>query len=72
MNRRHALNPWAPLISFWCQIWQRQIDLSLQHMARMAAAMPKAHSADLAREADSAGRLAAPPRKPARSRKAQG
>jgi hypothetical protein len=68
MNNHFTRNPWAPMISFWCLLWQRQLELSLQHMARMGGAVPRVRAADLSETADKAAKLARAPRaKPKRT-----
>ena len=55
-------NPWAPVLTFWCLLWQRQLELSLQHMARMGATMPRPRATALAQTAEKAANLARAPR----------
>jgi len=55
-------NPWAPVLTFWCLLWQRQLELTLQHMARMGATMPHSRASDLAQTAEKAANLARAPR----------
>ena len=46
----HA-NPFAPAISFWCSLWQAQLEQSLKMWGAWAQYIPHENAAELAAEA---------------------
>lgn len=70
MDRRNQppANFWGDSLTFWCRLWQIQIEQSMRFWGAMAAQTPRPTSAQLAAEAESAKALrgAAKPRKPKR------
>lgn len=49
---------WGESLNFWCRLWQIQIEHSVRFWGALAAGMPRRSSAELAAEAEAAGRTA--------------
>lgn len=57
---------WMQGLSFWCRLWQAQIEQSMKYWALWAEALPKPTAAQLAAEAEKMREMAAPAPEPVR------
>ena len=52
MTPQFHANPFAPAISFWCSLWQTQLEQSLRLWGAWAQYVPHESAAELSAEAD--------------------
>ncbi|MCA2014136.1 hypothetical protein LCM17_21785 [Cereibacter sphaeroides] len=52
MTPQFHANPFAPAISFWCSLWQTQLEQSLRLWGAWAQYVPHENAAELSAEAD--------------------
>ena len=52
MTPQFHANPFAPALSFWCSLWQAQLEQSLKFWGAFAQYVPHESAADLAAEAE--------------------
>ncbi|WP_068296231.1 hypothetical protein [Pararhodobacter sp. CCB-MM2] len=52
MTPQFHANPFAPAISFWCSLWQTQLEQSLRLWGALAQYVPHENAAELSAEAD--------------------
>lgn len=57
---------WTQGLSFWCQLWQAQIEQSMKFWALWAESLPKPTAAQLAAQAEKMREKVAPAPEPAR------
>jgi hypothetical protein len=58
---------WGQGITFWCRLWQAQIDQSLKFWALWASNLPRPTAADLAAEAEALRKAGTGAERPRRS-----
>lgn len=59
---------WGPGMSFWCQLWQVQLEQGLRFWCAMSAPLARPSAEEVGREAEAMRRLASSNRRAVRKR----